>query len=495
MHKTISIIKRINSTKCIKAIVFCTVFIHFIMVLFVVISRINYRYELEWMEGASLIQAYRIYTGHALYVQPSLEYIPMIYPPLYFYLGAALFKFSGISFLPLRIVSFASTLGCLIVIFSAVKDKTKSALIGLLAAGSFVATFMVGGAWFDIARVDMLFIFLCIAGVYFLGKQTTQTSIIAGILFSLAFLTKQTALSISTLMALSILLLFRKQTLPFVCSFAILTLMTYVYLNSSTKGWYQYYILFLPASHHIKWSFIPTAIEAGFKIVAVFLIIGFSPLLLGFRKVIQDKLHLYYYFASAGFIATSILARINDGAYNNTFLPAYAGLAIIFGMGIGWLATYLELQRINKNIILTILWLAIGLQFSRLFYNPIQQIPTQADRRVGDALVAELQSVPGNVFIPYHNYLSLFAGKKVYFHMMTLEEVRGRFSIKQAEVVDIAKQFNSTPFSLIITDLPDYLIQGRQCTDTQNINYESAATFYPVTGYHVRPTYRSSGCH
>jgi 4-amino-4-deoxy-L-arabinose transferase-like glycosyltransferase len=485
---------RINTLKCTQAIVLCMVLAHCVIVLFVVISRINYRYELEWMEGASLVQAHRISTGQPLYVQPSLDYIPMIYPPLYFYLGAALLKISGPSFLPLRLVSFASTLGCLFFIFRAVKDTTKSVLIGLLAVGSFVATFLLGGGWFDIARVDMLFLFLCIAGVYFLGKQSTQHSIIAGVLFALALLTKQTALSLFVLMALSTVLLFRKQVPWFVGSFAIVTVIGYVYLSSSTQGWYEYYILSLPASHHVKWSFLPLAIAGAFKIVAVFVVISLSPLLFGIRKVLQVKLHQHYYFAWAGFIATSLLARINDGAYKNAFVPAYAGLAVMFGIGIAWLASELDFKTINKNLVLTIVWLAIGMQFVRLVYNPIQQIPAQADRSAGDALVADLRSAPGNVFIPYHNYLSIFAGQKTYLHMMTLEEVRGRFSTQQAEVMDVARQFNATSFSLIISDLPDYLIQSRQCIDTQIINYESPTTFYPVTGYHVRPTVRSSGC-
>ena len=494
MLKTNFNFKGAGSDQWTRLIVFCVAVAHFILVLFVVLSRIDYRYELEWMEGASLIQVYRIITGQSLYIQPSLQYIPMIYPPLYFYIGAVFAKFIGLGFLPLRIVSFASTLGCLLVIYLAVKDKTSSVLTGLVAAGSFVATFSLGGAWFDIARVDMLFLFLCLASVYIFGKQTIQTSIAAGFLLSLAFLTKQTAVSIFTVLAVSSLLLFRKQTLPFVCGFALPALLTWFYLNSSTHGLYTYYILTLPATHHVKWSFLPTAIQAGFKVVAVFFIIGFSPLLFGFRKVFQDKLHLYYYLTSGGLIATSLLARINDGSFNNTFLPAYAGAAVIFGLGVQWLADFLGQYRINKNLILTVLWLAIGLQFVRLFYDPFQQIPTRADRTAGDALVAELQSSPGEVLIPYHNYLALFAGKKIYFHMMTLEEVRGRFSIKQAEVKDVARQFNSTPFSLMITDVPDYLFQNRHCADTQNITYGSDATFYPVTGYHIRPIFRFSDC-
>ncbi len=480
--------------KAVKAIVLCMVAAHVALVLFVVISRINYRYELEWMEGASLLQAYRIGTGQTLYAKPALDYIAMIYPPLYFYLGAALLKILGVSFLPLRIISFASTLGCLIILFAAVKHQTKSALFGFLAAGSFAATFLLTGGWFDIARVDTLFIFLCLAGVYLLGKQNTENSIAAGVLLSLAFLTKQTALSIFILMTLSSLLLFRKQVLPLLGSFAIVTLVCYAFLNFSTKGWYFYYVFALPTTHHVKWFFLPTAVAGALKVVAVFLVVGLMPLLFGFRQVVQNKLQMHYYFAAAGLVATSILARINDGAYNNTFVPAYVGLALMFGIGLAALEHSLEFPKFKKDAVLAIVWLAIGMQFGRLFYNPMEQIPTPADRKAGDALVAELKRAPGNVFIPYHNYLALFAGKKPYFHMMALEEVRGRFSVQQAEDEDIARQFNSTSFSLIITDLPDYLIQGSRCTTTQDITYESAGTFYPVTGYHVRPTVRSTGC-
>jgi 4-amino-4-deoxy-L-arabinose transferase-like glycosyltransferase len=494
MNKALSRIRSIKGYQWAMGIAMLAVIVHFASVLFIVFSRINYRYDLEWMEGASLVQVYRIYTGQGLYLQPSLEYIPLIYPPLYFYLAAALFKIMGIGFLPLRLISFASTVGSLVVIYYAVKDKTTSAVIGLVAAGSFVATFKLGGAWFDIARVDMFFIFLSLAAVYFLGKQTVVNSIISGILFSLAFLTKQTALPIFIAAAVSTLLLFRKQTIPFVGSFAILTLLTYFYLNTSTQGWYRYYILTLPAIHQIKWSTTLTALQSGFEVDAIVIIVGFVPLFLGIRQILTDKMQQYYYLAVIGILATSVLARINRGAYVNTLVPAYAGLSILFGLGIGWLVKHFEYPRINKSLFQTVLWLAIAAQFALLEYNPVQQIPTQADRRAGDALVAELQSVPGDVLIPYHNYLSLFAGKKINFHMVAFDEIRGRYSKKQPELKDVLQEFRATSFSLLIMDVPDNLIQKNHCAATQNIDYESASAFYPVTGYYVRPAVQYSDC-
>jgi hypothetical protein len=307
-------------------------------------------------------------------------------------------------------------------------------------------------------------------------------------------LTKQTAISIFAVLAVSTLLLFKKQTIPFVGSFILLTLITFFYLNFTTNGWYQYYILTLPASYQIRWSSIVSTIQIDFGGEAAILLISIAPLLLHFKEVIQDKLHLYYFIASVGFIGTSVIARINHGAYDNTLLPAYASLSILFGIGIGWVALHFGSRSRINNLFQTVVWAEVIMQFIWLGYNPLQQIPTLTDRQAGDALVAAIESVPGDVLIPYHNYLSLYAGKKVYFHFVAFNDVRSLRTKTRPELRDILQQFHSTPFSLIIMDLPDNLIQKNNCANTQNINYESGAAFYPVTGYSVRPTIQYSDC-
>ena len=51
--------------------------------LFTVSQRIEYPYDLEWMEGGMLIHAWRIQQELGIYVPPSSDFIPYIYPPLY----------------------------------------------------------------------------------------------------------------------------------------------------------------------------------------------------------------------------------------------------------------------------------------------------------------------------------------------------------------------------------------------------------------------------
>ncbi len=54
----------------------------------VAILRLRYPFELEWMEGGMVDRVHRIMTGRPLYIGPSLRFVPFVYPPFYFYLGA-----------------------------------------------------------------------------------------------------------------------------------------------------------------------------------------------------------------------------------------------------------------------------------------------------------------------------------------------------------------------------------------------------------------------
>src|SRR5271157_896030 len=91
-------------------IAFCFLFIG--LDLFIIFSRMFYPYQLEWMEGAGLVQVSRLLASKTLYVPPSIDFVPLIYPPLYFYLSAGIAKIIGFGFGALRLVSFLSSVLC-----------------------------------------------------------------------------------------------------------------------------------------------------------------------------------------------------------------------------------------------------------------------------------------------------------------------------------------------------------------------------------------------
>ena len=163
--------------------------------LFVALRRIGYPFELEWLEGGAVEIVQRVVHGQGIYVRPSLHFVSYPYPPLYFWVSAAVAKVIGVGFLPLRLVSLLSSVGCFAVLFHVVRRETGDPVAGIVSAGLFAATYDVSNAWFDVGRVDSLFLLLLLATVAVARRAVTAPDgALVGALLFLSFFTKQTAL-------------------------------------------------------------------------------------------------------------------------------------------------------------------------------------------------------------------------------------------------------------------------------------------------------------
>src|SRR5262245_34727973 len=60
------------------------------MFLYVVLRRLAFPYELEWMTGSVMDHVERVREGQPLYAPPTADWIPYLYPPLYYWLAALL---------------------------------------------------------------------------------------------------------------------------------------------------------------------------------------------------------------------------------------------------------------------------------------------------------------------------------------------------------------------------------------------------------------------
>src|SRR5262245_60024700 len=160
----------------------------------VAVARLPYPFELEWLEGVVLEHVHRVLAGQAIYVAPSLDFVPLNYTPLYYYVSAAFAAVLGPGFVPLRLASLLSALGLLALIALLVRRETGRWSGGELAAGVFAATYRRGGAWLDIARADSLYLLLLLAGVCALRwGSRVRGALVAAVLWTLAFLAKQSA--------------------------------------------------------------------------------------------------------------------------------------------------------------------------------------------------------------------------------------------------------------------------------------------------------------
>ncbi|HEV2309133.1 MAG TPA: hypothetical protein VGU73_01305, partial [Acidimicrobiia bacterium] len=119
----------------------------------VALARFNYPYPLEWLEGGVLQHVQRVLHGQSLYGAPSIRFTPFLYTPLYYYLSAGAAWLFGLHLSTLRMVSIGASLVAFGAVGALVWLETRNRWAAACAVGVFAATFRLGGAWLDLARV------------------------------------------------------------------------------------------------------------------------------------------------------------------------------------------------------------------------------------------------------------------------------------------------------------------------------------------------------
>jgi len=459
------------------------------------IFRIRYPFELEWMEGGSVDHVRRILSGQRLYVSPSLDFVPFIYTPLYFYLSAVVSSLLGIGFMPLRLVSFLSSLGCFLSIFLIVKQETRSNFAGILAACLFAATFRMSGAWFDIARIDSLFLLLFLAGLYFVkSHRSPGSAVIAGVCISLSFLTKQAALFICLPIMLYCILWDRRRSVFFVGTVVMIVGISTLLLDHVHDGWYRYYVFDLPRKHVIlKERFVAfwtSDLTSPLPVACCMSVFYFLMQLPNSSK----KNLFFYLLAAAGMLGGAWLIRSHSGSYSNALFPAYAYMSILFGIGLHAVLEFVQASFGEKKRHMEIcLYLCCIMQFVRLIYSPLDQVPTQQDLEAGRKFIKTLASIEGEIVVLYHGYLPTLAGKSTHAHAIAVDDVlraggtktkAGAKLFNEISVPIREKQFSAIVFdsggSRFKDDIQEHYVRWRPIFDTDSV-------FWPVTGWRTRP--------
>jgi hypothetical protein len=392
-------------------------------------ARISYPLPLEWMEGGLVLETRRVLAGQPLYVEPSPDFAPFIYPPLYFYVTAAVASITGLGYLPLRLVAIVSTLGCFAVIALLVRRETGTLLPALAAVGLFAALYPAAGAWFDLARVDMLYLFVACVVVFLVrfGRGASM-GLAAGVCFALAFLTKQSALLALSPLVLYALYYKRRFGLAFAASAAGLVGASVLLLQAVSDGWFVYYVFELPTMHPTRgrrlltfWTrdlLRPLALAAAVAFGYVASAVGGG----------RTETGVFYGLLLCGFVGGSWQARFHSAGWVNTLIPAYAAIAIGFGLGLA--AAFRAATEyggrppdLSPAIGRSVVLLAVLLQFTALLYVPAGHIPPPAANERAEASIDAVASMRGPVFSPVYPYMAVQAGHEPTAHKMALVDV------------------------------------------------------------------------
>ena len=476
--------------------------------LYVALRRIGYPYELEWLEGGAVEIVRRVAEGQSIYVQPSLHYVPYPYTPLYFWVSGALAHVTGVGFLPLRLVSLLSSLGCCVVLVRIVWSETGDPVAGILASGLFTATFAVSGAWLDIGRVDSFSLFLLLLALCVARRaETVGRGIGVGVLVFLAFFSKQDTL-IAAAPVLALLVVTRRRAGAAALAAALgLVVGSTVVLNAITHDWYGYYVFDELAHQGLTGSAWTTFFTRSLLHEPWALLLGLAGLAMAVllrRRTERRTDWLFWSVAVCGLLASSLVSRLHSGGGPDVLMPAFAGIAIFAALGYDMLrreaarlgedgsAVPLSRGRQVSALASASLAAVVAVQMVALHYDPARYIPSAADRAAGDRFIALVRHTPGAVIVADHPYYDTLAGKASWAQGEALHDViRAGPSVARRDLLASIESFltSSQPAS-VFSDDPGSALGPSSLPyfhrSTMKV-FACPTCFYPVTDIAVRP--------
>jgi hypothetical protein len=435
----------------------------------IALARLSYPGHLEILEENSLVEVHRILAGQQLYPAPSASFVPDGYTPLYFAFSAGLASVLGQSYLPLRLVSLVASLVCFAILGRLVHDETRSRAAGMAAAGLLAATYFAAGTWFDVARVDSLFLALSVAGLYAARRaDRTGGAVAAGLLLGAAFCTKQAAL-VESVAVLAALAAGPRRRLAAVAAAAWTGVVggSTLTLGLASHGWYVYYVFEQMSQHALSAS---NASQFWVGELLPTLGIAICAALLEARRMPPVLL--------AGCTALAVeafAARAETGSNLNDLLPVYMTVAVLAGVAMGGQPTLsprvaagrfarpARLARFRQRrhstgrrwipvvvtglVIVQIGVLASGFRLSQAF-------PPSADRIAGQRLVTAARALGGTVAVPAAPGIAVTAGLPPTEDMVAAADVlhASNQSAKTIFTTSLAQAVAAQEFSAIITE-------------------------------------------
>ena len=441
--------------------------------LWTALHRVGYPYELEWMEGGAVEITRRVVAGQSLYTAPTLEFTPWPYPPLYFWVSAAVTEVVGTGYLAGRIVSLAAAVAVLVLLALLARRSTGSSLAAAVAAGGYAATYYATDTWADVGRVDSLVLALVLAaGVAADRARGVRGGLLVAVLLLLAVLTKQLALLPGIALLGWLLLARRRAGVAATCG-STLGLAAIAVLGSvRTDGWFLEYLLWELPGHDLVaeritgfWvgdigvPMLPLLVVA---VVAVGAAVRRGRVRAGSDPApgrTRPPLPMREWIGGRGWVARGVapwlavglllaawVGRVHTGGAVNVLMPGYAGVSLLAAGA----AAYLARRGLSALVVA-----ALAVQVAVLARDPGDGIPDERDERAGQELVALLAGLPGRVVALDHPYALTQAGKPSTSHRVAVTDVLTGGSQRAREALEADLPVSLREVSAVVTVWPD----------------------------------------
>jgi hypothetical protein len=369
-----------------------------------VAARLRHPYDLEWLEGATVVHALRLAAHQPIYAAPSLDFVALPYTPLYPFLVALV----GASLPAARALSLASFVAALAGGWWLARRGGASRAWATAAMTIPIAAYVPTGAWVDLARVDSLFLALTTWALALGWSDSLVAGAAAALLMVAAFFTKQTAAVFLVGLGVALVVARRRAAWSYAATLVLVGLPALFAADRATSGWFWFYVSELHRAHSFAAR---RAVLAPLRVLAL---VGPAAALVPWTLARAPKGLRRYTLALALLgLAAAALGRGTQGGYQNAFLPGVLLGAIAIG------AAALDGAAAWGLLALSLVCAAAPWQRA----TPKIVIPGTTERAHGDALVARLRATDGEVWVPEHPYYAHLAKKPIRLSIMGVNDL------------------------------------------------------------------------
>lgn len=313
-----------------------------------------------WLEPIFFRSALRVFENLPLYGPPTSEYVSGMYTPLMDLVNGQVFRLLGVSYPPLRVVSFLAFAALLGLVFRWVQRETRSALRAAICVGLVLTLCGQVRHWFSSVNVDAAYLVFGIAGFYLLYFQPGSRRAVMGsaLCLALSFLCKpQGFVLAAAAFAFVLLTESRRHALLFAAVCASLAgAVSLVYLVAS-HGWYWTSMVTVPFEYPSKPD--PKLLRGLWRTshLGTAAVFGALPLLgwLLRRAEVRRRALLLLLLGGAAF-ALSYLSYNKAGGDYNSLVPAL----LVGLLGFGVLPALCGLRPGSAALAVQLAWLGVA---------------------------------------------------------------------------------------------------------------------------------------
>jgi len=437
------------------------------------------RADFSWddAEPEILSHAWQVSNGQPIYKGITAPpYNIAIYPPLYYWTVALPMKWTGLNFLPAKVISFLSALAIGWALASAARAYGKTRQAAVLAA---FFLFLIPAFLYNSVRahVQMMAVALSVwSFVLLLRNRKPATLVLSGLLAVLAIYTKQTMVAVPLAVGTYLALRERRRLAVYVAVCAVAGLVPLFWLQKVTNG-----LFLLDTVRLAKLTYVPQQIPLIFIHHAgpIFLFIGFA-LVKSCRRIrcaAWDLLDCYLLWV----LVVTVLSLGRPGAHGQYVLE----LLVVTML---YLVCFFELPAKNGRAPLVSLQILFLFLYAPLFIFVEEGTWDMAANRAAPKVYSIIKTGSGPILSQQGSF-ALFGRGKIYLQLFHFS---GLWRAGIWDPSPLLREIEGKKFSWFISEFPieeepksesDYERFAPELLRKLRQNYRRVQTVYPYYVY------------